>query len=894
MTTTQSFLMVPDSVSDRILLFNPNNGSLINDNFIDGSDAGLGIFSTPISAVQVNNEIWVSDQVADAIFRFDLKGGYLGVVNDNDGDGDTDGVDNIRGIEFANGLIYVPNSGTDNDAPGDGEVVVVFDPLGNNLGFFDTGDPFDVRAYNGSLLVSDVNSDSDGGEDIDRYTLDGVNSRFVETFIDSDGVTSFDFAQQISVRASNGNLLIGGFSAPGGFYEYDAAGNLVDVLDADDGFANRVRAAYELGNGNILWSGGDGFIVTNPTTGEDTDIYTVNTQDFRPGARYIEQLVVPVEDVPVAPSAIFLGDQRLDKIFLTQDLNQDGDANDPSEVSVYFDGTNASGLADPTGNVFTIYQSASGAVFYGDGDTDSVYRLRDRNQDGDALDAGEATIWFAPTDGLPTPNGVAEGSDGAIYIVNAGTRSTPADVVYRTVDLNGDGDAQDQGESSIWLDLATLNPSSSAFDIEFIGDVAYISDLVGGDDDVVYRVEDLDGSGTIETNEASVFIQDGNEFGVPLDFGIAVDGQNVYVWESLDFGGPQSIYRLRDRNGTGTIDAANEAFEIWNTDALPTGFDSFNGFAIAVGPERELVVTSNGFDGENNLFRLVDSNGDGDYFDSGKTIVYLSQSVNGTTPERARAVEYAIAPGDVPPPDNSFFFSLDRNSSIGRNEDIIQFDGKDSFSILFDGSKLKLNQVSIDAFDIVDDNVILMSFDRSIKLNGLGRVDDSDIVKFTATSLGEGSTAGSFEMFLDGSDIGLTRGTEDIDALTGLADGSILFSTSGRASLSNGIRFSDEDIIRYDPISGEASLYIDGSDVKFNRRNGDIDALTTQGDSLLLSTASRFQENGVRAQDEDIFSFAPTSLGADTAGKVSDDLFFDGSQFDLTRRDLVALDLSIG
>ncbi|MEL6554563.1 MAG: hypothetical protein AAFQ63_14000, partial [Cyanobacteria bacterium J06621_11] len=297
---------------------------------------------------------------------------------------------------------------------------------------------------------------------------------------------------------------------------------------------------------------------------------------------------------------------------------------------------------------------------------------------------------------------------------------------------------------------------------------------------------------------------------------------------------------------------------------------------------------------ENNLFRLVDSNGDGDYFDSGKTIVYLSQSVNGTTPERARAVEYAIAPGDVPPPDNSFFFSLDRNSSIGRNEDIIQFDGKDSFSILFDGSKLKLNQVSIDAFDIVDDNVILMSFDRSIKLNGLGRVDDSDIVKFTATSLGEGSTAGSFEMFLDGSDIGLTRGTEDIDALTGLADGSILFSTSGRASLSNGIRFSDEDIIRYDPISGEASLYIDGSDVKFNRRNGDIDALTTQGDSLLLSTASRFQENGVRAQDEDIFSFAPTSLGADTAGKVSDDLFFDGSQFDLTRRDLVALDLSIG
>ena len=120
-----------------------------------------------------------------------------------------------------------------------------------------------------------------------------------------------------------------------------------------------------------------------------------------------------------------------------------------------------------------------------------------------------------------------------------------------------------------------------------------------------------------------------------------------------------------------------------------------------------------------------------------------------------------------------------------------------------------------------------------------------------------------------------------------------MLSTSGRASLSNGIHFSDEDIIRYDPISGEASLYIDGSDVRFDRRNGDIDALTTQGDNLLLSTASRFQENGLRAQNEDIFSFTPTSLGANTAGDVSDDLFFDGSQFDLTRRDLVAVDLGV-
>ena len=47
---SNSFLMIPDSVSDRIVLFDPLDGSLIDDNFIDGSvDTGLGIFQTPIN-----------------------------------------------------------------------------------------------------------------------------------------------------------------------------------------------------------------------------------------------------------------------------------------------------------------------------------------------------------------------------------------------------------------------------------------------------------------------------------------------------------------------------------------------------------------------------------------------------------------------------------------------------------------------------------------------------------------------------------------------------------------------------------------------------------------------------------------------------------------------------
>ena len=719
--------------------------------------------------------------------------------------------------------------------------------------------------------------------------LDGVNSTLIETFVESDGVTGIDFPQQITVRQSNANLLVGGFTPPGGFYEYDAAGNQIDLLNADDGFAERVRAAYELGNGNILWSGGDGVVVTDPTTSEATDIYTVNTLDFRPGARYIEQLVVPNDGELDLTGAIFLGDQRLDKIFLTQDLNGDGDANDHLEASVYFDQTNASGLSSPTGNVFTIFQSTNGSVFYGDGNTDSVYRLIDRNRDGDALDAGEATVWFTDSDAtpLPTPNGIAQGRDRAIYIVNAGTGSSPDDVVYRTLDLNGDGDAQDEGESSVWLDLKTLNPSSSAFDIEFIGDTAYISDLVGGDDDVIYRAEDLDGNGTVEADETTVFIQDGNAFGVSLDFGIAVDDQSVYTWESLDFAGPNSVYRLTDKDGSGDINTANEATEVWNTDALPAGFASFSNFSIALGPDKELVVTSNGGDSENNLFRLVDANDDGDYFDTGETIPYLAASLTGTIPERARAVEYAQTVSE-----DAFFFSTNRSSKVGRNEDIIQFDGSD-FSVFFDGSSLGLSHANIDAFDIISDTVILMSFDRGVRLDGLGHVDDSDVVKFTATSLGKGDTAGSFELFLDGSDLGLTRITEDIDALTRMADGSLLFSTQGPTRLSNGLRTRNEDLIRYDPTSGDTSLYFDGSDVRLGGFGENVAAVAMQGDELFLSTDSRFNVEGLSGRNEDVFSFTPTSTGARTRGTFDSDLFFDGSRSGFTGN-IAAVDTGIG
>ncbi|MEO1494165.1 MAG: hypothetical protein AAFV19_18590 [Pseudomonadota bacterium] len=345
---------------------------------------------------------------------------------------------------------------------------------------------------------------------------------------------------------------------------------------------------------------------------------------------------------------VLLGDQRTDQVLLLQDLNGDGDSRDDGEITVFFDETNASGLVAPTGNIFNVHQALDKSVYVGDGNTDSVYRLFDRNGDGDANDAGEAQVWFSDTNAegltLPTPNGIHEGPDGAIFIVNAGVGSEPVDAIYLTQDLNGDGDAEDTGESRLWLDLASIIPTSSAFDISFAGDIAFVNDTSGGEPNVVLRVEDADGSGDISADEVTTFIDENNAFGVPVGFGNAVDSDgSLLTITDIANPGPAVITRLTDLDGSGTIDAADEVAEVWNADVLPVELQTFVAFSIAVDEDGNIALTSDG-----SVLALSDLNDDGDYLDEGETVIVASEDL-GDPIDRPRAVAfYEGAPQPVP------------------------------------------------------------------------------------------------------------------------------------------------------------------------------------------------------------------------------------------------------
>jgi hypothetical protein len=186
-----------------------------------------------------------------------------------------------------------------------------------------------------------------------------------------------------------------------------------------------------------------------------------------------------------------------------------------------------------------------------------------------------------------------------------------------------------------------------------------------------------------------------------------------------------------------------------------------------------------------------------------------------------------------------------------------------------------------------------MSFSSVVTLNGIV-VNPQDIVRFDATSLGN-TTTGTFSMYFDGSDVGLTTAEESIDSVDVIAGPWVLISTTGSASVT-GVTAGDEDILAFSPsslgsfTSGTWTMGFDGSDVGLGDTNDeDVDALdVVDSSTVYLSTVGDFAVSGTSGADEDVFVCEVTQAGSTTACTYSSALYFDGSTWGLSANDVDA------
>ena len=208
-------------------------------------------------------------------------------------------------------------------------------------------------------------------------------------------------------------------------------------------------------------------------------------------------------------------------------------------------------------------------------------------------------------------------------------------------------------------------------------------------------------------------------------------------------------------------------------------------------------------------------------------------------------------PPPPPPPTDVFYLSFTTAGTQATlaydDEDILRYQpASNTWSIWFDGSDVGLAGVDVDAFAFLPDGTLLLSLDKALgQLGNVGAVAEADIVRFVPTSMGE-NTSGQFAMYVDGSDVGLAAKPENIDALAVLADGRLLVSTLGNATVGAGataIKGRSHDLLALTlsqtgaDSAGQWAMYFDGSDVALTSAPENVDGVWAAADgTLLLST----------------------------------------------------------
>jgi subtilisin family serine protease/subtilisin-like proprotein convertase family protein len=399
-----------------------------------------------------------------------------------------------------------------------------------------------------------------------------------------------------------------------------------------------------------------------------------------------------------------------------------------------------------------------------------------------------------------------------------------------------------------------------------------------------------------------------------------IEGDSVRFTPDANFNGMANFtYTIGDgRGGTSQSYADIQVFAV--NDAPTAVADQANGFAGAAmtfggsGSLTPLQANDQDVDGDGLSIASVGNavrgsavlNGDGSvtftpeagYLGAASfnyTVTDGEYSSTATVSVNVRAVHYLsmTTNGTLPGPNGTNVSFADADIL----QLIIDANGPDYYQMYFDGSDVGLTTANedIDAFTILADGRILIATvgNYSVPAPGGGSLSGGidDILALTPSSLGE-ATAGSWSRYFDGSDVGLTSSSENIDAIAVLSDGSILISTTGAVSVP-GVSGADADLLRFVPTSlgnttaGSWSMYFDGSDVGLSDNSSeDLSRLfvAQNGGSfptLYLGTTGNFAVSGVSGANEDLVAFRPTQLGGTTTGSYGPGLAFDGSVYGL-------------
>lgn len=220
-------------------------------------------------------------------------------------------------------------------------------------------------------------------------------------------------------------------------------------------------------------------------------------------------------------------------------------------------------------------------------------------------------------------------------------------------------------------------------------------------------------------------------------------------------------------------------------------------------------------------------------------------------------------------------------TSFADEDILIKNMGTGAWTLFIDGSDIGLANTDVDAFELQADGSLLMSFDTAFTLSSFAAVDDSDILRFRPTSTGgqtagiwswyfDGSDVGlstsdedvdAFASAPDGRLLISTIGNVSVPGASGADEDLLAFAPAALGSTT----------------TGSWAMYFDGSDVGLSSTSDeDVNGawIDAQG-KLYLTTLGRFSVSGASGDGSDLFTCTPGSLGSTTACKWA--VYWDGS-----------------
>jgi hypothetical protein len=341
--------------------------------------------------------------------------------------------------------------------------------------------------------------------------------------------------------------------------------------------------------------------------------------------------------------ALLVCDSTSDRVLQLTDLDGSSavEASGSGEISVFYDDSSP---GPDLSTACHLTAGPDGSIYLLDGGTlDSVLAMKDGNGDWDATDPGEVSVFYDASAGGPelgTPNTLLPVPDGSYLLSDDGSRTRR---ILWLKDTNEDGDALDLDECRVIYDGTALS-TPVLLDIQALAlasdGAVYAADATL---QAIVLLRDLDGDGTFLGAEEGVLYYQGHDDLSPGDVQSLLCLEGVLYSCDKETG---KILRLQDTNLDGDAGDDGEAcvFLDKSSSARIGSVLDFLPF-----PGQGFVILENSKDA---VLWVRDMNSDGDALDEGEVVPWLVD--DGSAFATPSGLVWIARPADPPPQDPTF------------------------------------------------------------------------------------------------------------------------------------------------------------------------------------------------------------------------------------------------